>query len=79
MIRIGVLGSGPAGQTLATGFLSHGHSVMIGSRDPSKLRDWLDHAGSQARIGTFAETAQFGELVVGQRQSCGGRDPHYRH
>jgi predicted dinucleotide-binding enzyme len=63
-LNIGVLGSGSAGRTLATGFLGHGYPVMIGSRDPSKFQDWLQHAGPQARIGTFAETAEFGDLVV---------------
>jgi 8-hydroxy-5-deazaflavin:NADPH oxidoreductase len=63
-LNIGVLGSGTAGQTLATGFLGHGHAVMIGSRDPAKLQDWLRHAGSQAQVGSFVGTAQFGELVV---------------
>jgi 8-hydroxy-5-deazaflavin:NADPH oxidoreductase len=63
-LKIGVLGSGPAGQTLATGFLGKGHPVMIGSRDSAKLRGWLCHAGPGAQVGTFAETAQFGELVV---------------
>jgi predicted dinucleotide-binding enzyme len=37
-LKIGVLGSGPAGQTLAAGFLDKGHPVMIGSRDVRKLR-----------------------------------------
>ena len=59
-LNIGVLGSGTAGQTLATGFLGHRHAVMIGSRDPAKLQDWLRHAGPQAQVGSFAETAQFG-------------------
>ncbi len=63
-LNIGVLGSGSAGRTLATGFLGHGYPVTIGSRDPSKLQDWLQHAGPQALIGTFAETAEFGDLVV---------------
>ena len=63
-LQIGVLGSGPAGQTLATGFLEKGHPVMIGSRDSTKLSGWLRHAGRGAQVGTFAETAQFGELVV---------------
>jgi predicted dinucleotide-binding enzyme len=63
-LQIGVLGSGPAGQTLATGFLKKGHPVMIGSRDSRKLSGWLRHAGPGAQVGTFAETAQFGELVV---------------
>jgi 3-hydroxyisobutyrate dehydrogenase-like beta-hydroxyacid dehydrogenase len=44
-LNIGVLGSGSAGRTLATGFLERGYPVMIGSRDPSKLQDWLERAG----------------------------------
>jgi len=64
LLSIGVLGSGSAGQTLATGFLGHGHPIMIGSRDPAKLQEWLRTAGPRARVGTFAETAQFGDLVV---------------
>jgi hypothetical protein len=28
-LKIGVLGSGPAGRTLASGFLGHGHPVMM--------------------------------------------------
>jgi 8-hydroxy-5-deazaflavin:NADPH oxidoreductase len=63
-MKIGVLGSGPAGQTLARGFLGHGHLVMIGSRDPAKLQGWLRDAGPQGRVGTLPETARFGELVV---------------
>jgi 8-hydroxy-5-deazaflavin:NADPH oxidoreductase len=63
-LQIGVLGSGPAGQTLATGFLGNSHPVMIGSRDPAKLHVWLRNAGSGASVGSLFETAQFGELIV---------------
>jgi 8-hydroxy-5-deazaflavin:NADPH oxidoreductase len=63
-LQIGVLGSGSAGRTLATGFLSHGHPVMIGSRDPAKLHAWRRTAGPHAHVRTLAETAQFGDLVV---------------
>ena len=63
-MRIGVIGSGVVGQTLADGFLKHGHEVMRGSREPSKLAGWKAGAGGKARTGTFAETAGFGELVV---------------
>jgi predicted dinucleotide-binding enzyme len=65
---IGVLGSGLVGQTLADGFLRHGHDVMRGSRDPSKLAEWQRAAngasGARAQTGTFAEAARFGEVIV---------------
>jgi len=63
-LKIGVLGSGPAGQTLATGFLDKGHPVMIGSGDAAKLAGWLRHAGPGAQVGSFAETAEYGEVVL---------------
>ncbi|WP_437677343.1 NADPH-dependent F420 reductase [Sorangium sp. So ce131] len=64
MANIAVLGSGVVGETLAGGFLKHGHSVMRGTRDPSKLAGWKDGAGPKASVGTFAEAAKFGEIVV---------------
>ena len=63
-LRIGILGSGPAGRTLGTGFLGRGHQVMIGSRDPTKLQPWLTAAGPGARTGSFADAARFGELIL---------------
>jgi predicted dinucleotide-binding enzyme len=63
-LKIGILGSGPAGRTLATGFLARDHAIMIGSRKPAKLHEWVEETGHNARAGTFAETAQFGDLVV---------------
>ena len=63
-LKIGILGSGSAGRTLANGFLDHAHRVMIGSRTPDKLRDWLRQAGREAQVGTFAQAAQFGELII---------------
>jgi 8-hydroxy-5-deazaflavin:NADPH oxidoreductase len=64
-IRVGVLGSGIVGQTLSSGFLSHGYEVMLGTRDPEKgvVAQWLqEHPGSKA--GTFRDTVIFGEVVV---------------
>lgn len=63
-MKIGILGSGILGATLADGFLKHGDEVMCGSRDPQKLGDWKARAGVGAHTGTFEETARFGELVV---------------
>jgi len=64
MKKIGVLGSGGVGRTLADGFLKHGYTVMRGTRDPAKLADWKAAAGGRGSVGTFAEAARFGELVV---------------
>jgi predicted dinucleotide-binding enzyme len=62
-MKIGVIGSGGVGQVLASGFLKHGHDVMIGSRDASKLADWAAQ-NSSGKVGDFAQTAAFGEVVV---------------
>lgn len=64
MSKIGVIGSGRVGETLANGFVTHGHDVMRGSRDPSKLVDWSKASGKGAKVGTFEETARFGDVVV---------------
>src|SRR5579859_7834618 len=62
--KVGVVGSGEVGETLANGFLKHGYEVMRGSREPKKLADWKKKAGAKAKTGDFAETAKFGEIVV---------------
>jgi 8-hydroxy-5-deazaflavin:NADPH oxidoreductase len=64
MSKIGVIGSGQVGETLANGFIKHGHEVTRGSRDPSKLADWKKAGGDRARVGNLEETARFGEIVV---------------
>jgi 8-hydroxy-5-deazaflavin:NADPH oxidoreductase len=40
-MKIGVIGSGDVGKTLAGGFLKHGYQTMLGTREPAKLADWL--------------------------------------
>jgi 8-hydroxy-5-deazaflavin:NADPH oxidoreductase len=62
-MRIGVLGSGVVGTTLAGGLLAQGHEVMIGSREPGKLQEWA-RQNPGARTGTPEETARFAELGV---------------
>ena len=64
-MKIGVLGSGPVGQVLAAGFLKHGHSAMIGTRQPGSdaMRKWLAE-NPQGAAGTFEQTAKFGDVLV---------------
>jgi 8-hydroxy-5-deazaflavin:NADPH oxidoreductase len=64
-MKVGIIGSGVVGQTLAEGFLKHGHEVMLGTRDPKRteVQAWL--AGTPgANGGTFSEAARFGDIVV---------------
>lgn len=63
-MKVGILGSGIVGQTLGTGFLKYGHQVKIGTGNSNKLNDWLKSAGSNASVGSFAEAASFGEIIV---------------
>jgi predicted dinucleotide-binding enzyme len=62
-MRIGILGSGDVARSLAIGFLSHGHAVMLGTRRPDKLMDWLAK-NPKSEVGSFADAASFGELLV---------------
>jgi len=62
-MRIGILGSGDVAKTLGSGFLQHGHEVVLGTRTPSKLADWGQH-NVKASIAGFQAAAKFGELVV---------------
>jgi predicted dinucleotide-binding enzyme len=63
-MKVGILGSGVAGQALANGFIKHGYEVMVGTRSPEKLSAWKEKAGKRGRIGSFAETAAFGDIMV---------------
>ena len=62
-MRIGILGSGSVAQTLAAGFLKHGHEVLLGTRDSGKLAGWL-RENHRASVAGFAEAAAFGDVVV---------------
>jgi predicted dinucleotide-binding enzyme len=62
-MKVGVLGSGDVAKVLAAGFLKHGHSVVMGTRDPSKLEDWAAK-NPAGRVGSFADAAAFADLVV---------------
>jgi predicted dinucleotide-binding enzyme len=62
-MKVGILGSGEVAQALGDGFIKHRHEVMLGTRDPAKLADWAAK-NPAARVGSFTEAAQFGELIV---------------
>lgn len=64
MKNIGILGSGMVATTLAGGFLKNGYKVCLGTGHPGKLTGWLAEHGGDASVGSFAEAAAFGSLLV---------------
>jgi predicted dinucleotide-binding enzyme len=62
-MNIGILGSGDVAKALAAGFIKHGHEVMLGTRDAARLTDWKVQ-NRKASVGSFADTAKVGEVVV---------------
>jgi 8-hydroxy-5-deazaflavin:NADPH oxidoreductase len=65
-MKIGILGTGDVGRTLANAFIALGHEVKMGSRDAQneKAVAWASTSGINASTGTFAEAATFGDVIV---------------
>ncbi len=76
-MKIGILGTGFVGKTLAAKLVELGHEVMIGTRNVTEtlaktetdmmgsppFKEW--HAGNpKVKLGTFAEAAQFSEMAI---------------
>ena len=83
-MKIAVFGTGTVGRTMAAGLVSLGHSVIIGTRDPAKTlaQTEPDRMGNppfsawkeqnpQVTLGTFAEAAAQGELLVNATNGSG--------
>jgi 8-hydroxy-5-deazaflavin:NADPH oxidoreductase len=64
-MKVGIIGSGNVGRVLAAGFLNEGHETMLGTRNISKeeVVKWKSE-NTNALLGSFQETAQFGEVIV---------------
>lgn len=61
---IGILGSGTVAQQMGIGLLKSNHNVKLGTRTQSKLDDWLMKAGKNAKVGSFSDAAEFGEIIL---------------
>jgi hypothetical protein len=70
-MKIGIIGSGIVGRTLGGRLAELGHSVVIGTRDPSKLKEWAAKAGANAAVGSFSEAATHGEVVMNATSGSG--------
>ena len=64
-MKIGVLGTGLVGNTIATKLVALGHEVKMGARSATneKAAAWARSAGGRGSAGSFADAAAFGEIV----------------
>ncbi len=83
-MKIGMIGGGGVGQTLAAGLLKAGHDVVIGIRSVTSaelakpraqaepLADWMAKTGG--RVVTMPEAAAHGEIVFNVTQGAASLD-----
>ena len=63
-MRIGIIGAGMIGSTLAELWTAAGHDVRLASRHPDELRPLVDRLGTHASAGTSVDAATFGDVVM---------------
>jgi predicted dinucleotide-binding enzyme len=63
-MKIGIVGAGRIGGNCARQFARGGHELKLSGRNPSKLEPLAAEIGEAASVGTPAEAAEFGEVVV---------------
>jgi len=63
-MRIGIIGGGKIGSTLAKLWADAGHEVIVSSRHPEELKPVVDGIGARASVGTPTEAAALGAVVM---------------
>jgi predicted dinucleotide-binding enzyme len=63
-LKIGIIGTGHIGGTLAKLWVAAGHEVLISSRHPEELKGLVTELGPRAHVGTPRDAALFGEVVL---------------
>src|SRR5262245_8058712 len=65
-MKVAVLGTGMVGNAIGTKLVNVGQEVCVGSRTANSEagQEWLRSAGGKGKIGTFADAAAYGEIVL---------------
>jgi len=63
-MRIGIIGAGMIGSTLAKLWIDAGHEVRLASRHPADLQALVQRLGKRASAGTPLDAASFGDVVM---------------
>jgi len=70
-MKYGVFGTGMVGLTIANRLAELDHEVMIGTRELSKSGDKLKSKNVAVKVGTFSESAAFGEVLFNATNGAG--------
>lgn len=70
-MKYGVFGTGMVGLAIANRLAELGHEVMIGTREPSKSGDKLKSKNVAVKVGTFSESAAFGDVLFNATNGTG--------
>jgi prephenate dehydrogenase len=63
-MRVGIIGAGMIGSTLAKLWVDAGHKVRVASRHPEQLKELVERLGELASAGTPTDAAEFGDVVM---------------
>jgi 8-hydroxy-5-deazaflavin:NADPH oxidoreductase len=63
-MRIGIVGAGMIGSTLAKLWIDAGHEVRVASRHPETLLPLIERLGARASAGSPVDAATFGDVVM---------------
>jgi predicted dinucleotide-binding enzyme len=63
-MKIGIIGSGRQWGAIGLQWAKAGHEILFSSRNPGNLKDLVAKAGPNARAGTPAEAAKFGDVIL---------------
>lgn len=75
-MNIAVFGTGMVGTTIGAKLIGLGHNVRMGSRTATneKALAWVAANGANASNGTFADAAEFGEIIFNCTNGAGALD-----
>src|SRR5215831_11077008 len=63
-MRIGIIGAGMIGSTMAKRWAEAGHEIRLSSRHPDALQPFVAELGQRAAAATPAQAARFGDVVM---------------
>ena len=63
-MKIGIIGSGVVGTTLATGFSEANHTVRLGTGSRDKIPQLSEASDDKYQVAEFAEVADWAEVVI---------------